>query len=293
MPGRSGILGPTGIEEEMAPDIQGNVMLALGLTLFAGLATGLGGLVIFFVRRSFGLGLSGGAMVYISLIELLPFATEVVRESMGEEAGGWLITGCFFGGMLVSATIDRLVPAAKNPHEAVPVEAIRLIGENQDATHPGRAVDVQAASLARLGPLTALLIGVHNLPEGMATFAASLADASIGLSIAVAVAIHNIPEGMAIAVPIYFATRSRGKAVFHSFASGLAEPLGALLAYLVLLSFLNGAVIGALLAAVSGTMIFISFDELLPAAREYGEGHTAIAGVMLGMAVIAVSLLFL
>jgi ZIP family zinc transporter len=283
----------------MSPDIEGNVMLALGLTLFAGLATGLGSFVVFFVRKpnmsllSFGLGLSGGAMVYISLVELLPFASHLIQNSMSEEAGGWLVTGCFFGGMLVSATIDRLVPEPENPHEAVPLEAIRLISQGESATLPADTPDPREASLARLGPLTALVIGLHNIPEGMATFASSLADASIGLSIALAVAIHNIPEGMAIAVPIYFATQSRRKAVLHPFASGLAEPLGALLAYLVLLSFLNDVVIGAMLAAVSGTMVFISFDELLPAAREYGKGHTAIAGVMVGMAVIAVSLRFL
>jgi len=148
-------------------------------------------------------------------------------------------------------------------------------------------------SLARLGPLTAVVIGLHNFPEGIATFASALADASLGLSVAVAVAIHNIPEGVSVAVPTYFATGSRNKAFLYSFSSGLAEPLGALLAYVALVSFLNDVVVGAMLAAVAGIMVFISFDELLPTAREYGKGHTAITGVVLGMAVMAVSLLVL
>jgi ZIP family zinc transporter len=281
----------------MSPDIEGNVMLALGLTLFAGLATGLGSLVVFLARRPhmsllcFGLGLSSGMMVYVSLVEFLPLASDIMGESLGEKSGAWLAVGCFFGGMLVSAVIDKLVPEPENPHEAVSLEAIQLARESEGATDPGHRADAKAASLARLGPLTALVIGLHNLPEGMATFASALADASLGLSIAVAVAIHNIPEGMAIAIPTFFATRSRKKAVFHSFASGLAEPLGAFLAYLVLMSFLNDAVVAGMLAAVGGIMVFISLDELLPTAREYGKGHTVIGGVALGMAVMAVSLL--
>jgi ZIP family zinc transporter len=281
----------------MGPDIEGNVMLALGLTLFAGLATGLGSLVVFLARKPhmsllcFGLGLSSGMMVYVSLAEFLPLASDIIGESLGEKSGAWLAVGCFFGGMLVAAVIDKLVPEPENPHEAISLEAMRLARESEGVTDPGRGADVKAASLARLGPLTALVIGLHNLPEGMATFASALADASLGLSIAVAVAIHNIPEGMAIAIPTFFATRSRRKAIFHSFASGLAEPLGALLAYLVLMSFLNDMVVAGMLAAVGGIMVFISLDELLPTAREYGKGHTVIGGVVLGMAVMAVSLL--
>jgi ZIP family zinc transporter len=281
----------------MGPEIEGSVTLALGLTLFAGLATGVGSLVVFFSRRphmallSFGLGLSSGVMVYVSLVELLPVASDLFGASLGERAGGWLAIGCFFGGMLVSALIDRLVPEPENPHEAIPLEAMQLVRQDAGMSRSSQEADARAASLARLGPLTALVIGLHNFPEGMATFASALADPSLGLSIALAVAIHNVPEGIAVAVPTFFATRSRRKAVFYSFASGLAEPIGALFAYLVLMSFLDEAVIAAMLAAVGGIMVFISFDELVPTAREYGKGHTAIAGVMLGMALMAVSLL--
>jgi ZIP family zinc transporter len=281
----------------MSPQIEGNVALALGLTLFAGLATGLGSLVVFFSRRpnmallSFGLGLSSGVMVYVSLVELLPVASDLLGETLGETAGGWLATGCFFGGMLVSALIDKLVPEPENPHVAVSLEAMQLVRQNASVIGSSPAAADRAASLARLGPLAALVIGLHNFPEGMATFASSLADPSLGVSIALAVAIHNVPEGVAVAIPTFSATRSRKKAVFYSFASGLAEPIGALFGYLVLMSFLSNAVVAAMLAAVGGIMVFISFDELVPTAREYGKGHTAISGVMLGMALMAVSLL--
>jgi len=282
----------------MSPEIEGNVMLALGLTLFAGLATGLGSLVVFFSRKldmsllSFGLGLSSGVMVYISLVELLPQAAELMAKSFGEQGGGWLATGCFFGGMLICAVIDNLVPEPENPHELTSIEEMRTVQERAAAVGPAQE-NGRAASLARLGPLTALVIGLHNFPEGIATFASALADPSLGVSIAVAVAIHNVPEGVSVAIPTFFATGSRRKAVLHSFASGLAEPIGALLAYLVLMSFLTDAVVAAMLAGVGGIMVFISFDELLPASREYAKGHTAIAGVVVGMAVMAVSLLIL
>jgi ZIP family zinc transporter len=272
-----------------------NAAVALGLTLFAGLATGIGALVIFLSRRpplallSFGLGFSGGVMVYISLVELLPQGMEKIANALGEKPGGWVGLGCFFGGILISAIIDQLVPEPENPHEAVPVADMRrATGLEVPAEE---AVDNPA--LARIGLLSALVIALHNFPEGMATFAASLADLSLGLSVAVAVAIHNIPEGIAVAVPIYFATYSRRKAFTQSFLSGLAEPAGALLVYLVLMPFMNEIVIGGMLAAVGGVMVFISFDELLPTAKEYGKGHTAIIGIILGMAVMAVSLLLL
>jgi len=275
---------------------QHNVAIALGLTLLAGLATGLGSLVVFVARRpnltllSFGLGFSGGVMVYVSLVELLPQATNAIAHSHGPGKGSWIATGCFFGGIAISALIDSLVPEPENPHEVVSLDAMRR-AKAEGETAATTATPVADPALARMGLLSALAIAIHNVPEGMATFAAALADTSLGISIAVAVAIHNIPEGIAVAVPLFFATHNRQKAFMYSFASGLAEPAGGLLVYLVLLPFMSDAVVGGMLATAGGIMVFISFDELLPAAREYGQGHTAITGVILGMAVMAVSLL--
>jgi zinc transporter, ZIP family len=273
--------------------MENNVAIAFGLTLFAGLSTGLGSLVVFFSKKpqttllSFGLGFASGVMVYISLVELLPEGASVIGATLGEGRGAWIANGCFFGGILVSALIDKLVPEPQNPHEAV---SQKDIGRARCGEIEPSESQYQNPTLARLGVMSALAIGIHNLPEGMATFASSLADPSLGLTIAVAVAIHNIPEGIAVAVPVFFATGSRRRAFFHSFATGLAEPLGALLVYLVLMPVIDDVVIGAMLSSVAGIMVFISFDELLPTAREYGKGHTAIVGVILGMAVMALSL---
>jgi len=276
--------------------MEGNIPIALGLTLLAGLCTGIGSVFILIFRKpnlrilSFGLGFSGGVMVFLSLVELLPKAGEQIALELGEAGGHWVAAGCFFGGILLSAIIDKLVPDPENPHEAVSFEDLEravggAVGPQGDSAGKRR--------LARVGLLTTLVIGIHNFPEGMATFVSAMADLSLGFSVAIAVAIHNIPEGIAVAVPVFFATGNRKKAVWQSFATGLAEPLGALVVWLALTPFLGDIVVGAMLAGVAGIMVFISFDELLPTAREYGHGHTEIVGIILGMAVMSLSLLLL
>ena len=192
--------------------------------------------------------------------------------------GTWITVAAFFGGILVIAIIDRLIPAYENPHEAHAIEEMQ------------QAVGRQKR-LMRMGVITALAIGIHNFPEGLATFVGTLADPAIGMAIAVAIAVHNIPEGISVSVPIYFATGSKKKAFWLSFLSGVSEPIGALIGYTILRPIFSETVFGILFASVAGIMVFISLDELLPAAREYGEGHLAIYGLICGMAVMALSLL--
>ncbi|MBM4371630.1 MAG: zinc transporter ZupT [Deltaproteobacteria bacterium] len=260
-----------------------NLLLAFGLTLMAGLSTGIGSAIAFFTRRtntrflSAALGLSAGVMIYVSFMEILPKAMRGLREVYGDSSGTWAALVAFFGGMGFIALIDRFVPERENPHEAHRVEDM-----DQGPRDPRK--------LMRMGLLAATAIAIHNFPEGIATFAAALEDPAIGISIAIAVAIHNIPEGIAVSVPIFFATGDRRKAFVLSFLSGISEPVGALLGFLVLRTFLSAELFGYLFAAVGGIMVFISLDELFPAAREYGEGHLAIYGLMAGMAVMAVSL---
>jgi zinc transporter, ZIP family len=242
-----------------------------------------------------GLGFSSGVMIFISLAELLTQGVEEMSSELGASVGAWAAHGCFFAGIAISALIDKLVPDPTNPHEVVPLEEIEQATQlNEASERPSDPEDSKKrAALARVGMLSALAIAIHNFPEGMATFVASMSDLSLGVSIAIAVAIHNIPEGIAVAVPIYFATKSRAKATLHTFLSGLAEPLGALVVFLLLRPFISPSVVGGMLALVGGIMVFISFDELFPTAREYGKSHDAIIGVIAGMAVMAVSLLLL
>lgn len=256
------------------------VFLAFFLTLLAGLSTGIGSGIAFLCRStnrkflSVSLGFSAGVMIYVSLVEIMGEAREALVRELGTRPGSWATVAAFFGGMLVIAVIDKLIPEEENPHEVKSMEG-----------------DPKAEQLMRMGVFTALAIAIHNFPEGLATFVSALQEPGLAIPIVVAIAIHNIPEGIAVSVPIYQATGSRSKAFRYSFLSGLAEPLGALLGWLVLRPIMNDTVFGVLFAGVAGIMVFISFDELLPAAREYGEHHLSLYGLISGMAVMAVSLL--
>ncbi len=266
-----------------------NVLTALGLTLLAGLSTGIGGAIAFFTRKtntkflSVALGFSVGVMVYISFMEILADAQQTLIGELGKRPGMIVSLLAFFGGMLAIALIDKLVPDFENPHETRRVEDIR--GEEPPEWM------MKKNSLLRVGLFTALAVGIHNFPEGFATFMATVKDPNIGLGIAIAVAIHNIPEGIAVSMPVYYASESRPKAFLYSFLSGLSEPVGAVIGYLILSSFLTDTMFGIVFAAVAGIMVYISFDQLLPTAREYGEHHLSIYGLVSGMAVMAISLL--
>lgn len=269
-----------------------NILLAILLTTFAGLSTGIGSAIAFVAKRTntklltLSLGFSAGVMIYISFVEILQEAKDVFITQLGDFQGNLYTIVSFFGGMLFIALIDKFIPTFENPHEIRSIEAM----DNQTEA-------ARFKKLYRMGLLTALAVAVHNFPEGIATFMSVINDPTLGVAIAIAIAIHNIPEGIAISVPIYYATGSRRKAFFYSFLSGVSEPVGAILAYLVLMPFMHGAnaeiIFGTIMAGVAGIMVFISLDELLPSAKEYGEHHIAVWGLTGGMVVMAVSLLFL
>jgi ZIP family zinc transporter len=271
-------------ENSMNPGTN-EILIAFALTLFAGLSTGIGSAIAFFAKRtntaflSISLGFSAGVMIYVSFLEIIPKSKLAFLEVTDPVSAAWITTAAFFGGILIIAVIDKFIPSAENPHEIKMVE---------DMTTEGAAKNQK---LMRMGLFTALAIAIHNFPEGLATFTAALTDVNLGIAIAVAIAIHNIPEGIAVSVPIFYATGSRKKAFWHSFLSGLAEPVGALVGFLILMPFLSPMLFGILFAAVAGIMVFISLDELLPAAREYGKHHYSIYGLLAGMAVMAISLL--
>ena len=261
------------------------LFVPLMLTLGAGLATGIGSTIALFAHRtnkrllSFSLGLSGGVMIYVSFVELFQQANTTLSAEWGAHTGVIVTVASFFAGILLIGVIDRLVPSVENPHEAHMIEELEKKPKN--------------AKLMRMGLMTALAIGIHNFPEGIATFATAVENPTLGIAIAVAIAIHNIPEGISVSVPVFYATGNRKKAFWFSFLSGLAEPVGALLAYFILMPFMSPVMMGCILAGVAGIMVFISIDELLPAAREYGEAHISIYGVMSGMAIMALSLILL
>lgn len=267
----------------MNPD---NVLLAFGLTLFAGLSTGIGSGIAFFAKRtnakffSIALGFSAGVMIYISLVDIFDKARVSLIGVYGKVSGSWVTVAAFFGGIFLIAIIDRFVPAGENPHEIRKIEEM----DCEDNAFCEK-------KLLRTGIFVAMAIAIHNFPEGLATFAAAVKDPKLGVVIAIAIAIHNIPEGIAVSVPVYAATGNKKKAFWLSFLSGLSEPAGAIIGYIFLRAFFSDALFGVLFAAVAGIMVFISLDELLPASRAYGKAHLSIYGVIGGMALMAVSLL--
>lgn len=258
-------------------------VIALGLTAAAGLSTLIGGALVLFPRRNnprllaFGLAFAAGAMVYVSLAEILPKATASFIDGWGAGNGQALGPASFIAGLLLILALDHLVP---NPHEGL------------DTTR-GSAVPLRPSWLRRMGLLSALAITAHNLPEGMATFFASLDSPSLGAPLALAIAIHNIPEGIAVAIPVLVATGSRRAALLASLVSGLAEPIGALLGYAVLGPELSPTSSGTVFGLIAGIMVYLALDELLPAAKRHAHGHETVYGLVGGMAVMALSLVLL
>jgi ZIP family zinc transporter len=265
-------------------------LAALLLTAFAGLSTGIGSTIAYFIKKpkmiylSFALGFSGGVMIYVSFVELFPQGIVALGEPLGI-----LI---FFLGMAFIALIDFFLPEIENPHH--PVDEGCVAEEcADDKPSPTGLKGKAKAELMKMGTLTAVAIGIHNFPEGLATFGAALADIKLGAVIAIAIAIHNIPEGISVSLPIYYATGSKKRAFTISFLSGVAEPVGALIGYAILLPFLSDQLIGGLLIFIAGVMVYISLDEILPTAHHYGHGHLVISGVILGMIVMGISLILL
>ena len=263
-----------------------NLVLAFVLTSIAGLTTGLGGAIILFVKQlnikflSAALGLSAGVMIFISFVEIFTEANHSLALLHGDQLGYVYTLIAFFAGMLLIAIIDALIPLSNNPHE-LHYAASDLTSMPQDPH-----------GLMRIGLVSGIAIAIHNFPEGVATFVSAAKDIEPGIGIAVAVAIHNIPEGIAIAVPIFYASGNKQKAVGYATLSGLAEPLGGVLGFFLLTFLLGDGVLGIILAAVAGIMVYISFDQLLPTAEKYGHHHLAMIGVVSGMLVMGITLIF-
>ncbi len=288
-----------------------SVQIALAISFFAGLATVLGSLMVIFARETntrllaFGLAFSAGAMVYVSLVEIFVKATISFEKAAGPKIGYAWATGFFFVGVALLVLLDRLVP---NPHPGMAEDDVRHRAHDIAVAGPlsppapsiasGTEVGVDTAAsitadrrlVARVGLLAALAITAHNLPEGLATFFATLDNPVVGAPLALAIAIHNIPEGVSIAIPVYYATGSKMKAVLATIGSGLAEPFGAIVGYMLLANYLTDFVFGAVFGVIAGAMVFLAMDELLPAARNYAKGHETVYGMVVGMAAMALSL---
>lgn len=267
----------------------GDVFTAFMLTMIAGLSTGIGSIIAFVAKKTnkaflaVSLGLSAGVMLYVSFVELMNGAILGLSVLYGTKLGMLYAVLSFFSGILAIGIIDKLVPNLENPHE---IRSVEDIGNNTELEQQAKQ-----SKLLRVGLFTAMVLAIHNFPEGMVTFLSALKDTTIAIPIAAAIAIHNIPEGISVSIPIYYATGNKKKAFWLSFLSGLAEPLGALIGYFILAPFINETILFCTFAGIAGVMVFISLDELLPAAETHGQHHHAIYGLIAGMAIMAVSLI--
>jgi len=256
-----------------------DVLFAFSLTLIAGLATGVGGLVVLFSKvankkfLSICLSFSAGVMLYIAFAEILLEAIESL-EDYYNEIGYLIATIAFFAGILIMAAVDKFVPHGDEFAQSV---------KDDDE------------ELKRTGIMSAIAIAIHNLPEGIVTFMAAVHDPAMGIAIAIAIVIHNIPEALAMASPIYYSTGSKAKAFLISLGAGLVQPVGALVAWFLLQNIFGGieAIFGVAFAIVAGIMVFVAIHQLLPAAQKFGKHHLVMKWLFAGMAVMAVSLVAL
>ncbi len=267
--------------------MESNITNAFLLTFAAGFCTTIGGFIAFIMKKqnikvlSLGLGFSAGVMIWISLTELFSEAQSSLASNYGHTAGGLAAILAFFAGIVITAMLDKFLP------EDIGHQMFNLPAEKD------YECNLRKQKLGRIGIFTAIAIAIHNFPEGIATFASGVSDIKLGMAIAMAIAIHNIPEGISVSLPVYHVTCSKRKAILCAFLSGMAEPLGAFLGMFLLSFILNPVTLAYLLAGVAGIMVYIAFDELLPTAREYGNGHLEILGLCAGMFVMAVSLTLL
>ena len=270
-------------------------LIALILSTLAGLSTVLGGFVTFFIKEnslkflSFGLGLSAGVMLFISLVDLYPESCEMIKNQMGENF--LFLSVIFFAiGILLAVLIDYFIPdhlqgqmfskqlGANEKHE-----------DSTDCKEDENAI-ISIGKIKKAGILTAIVVAIHNLPEGLATFFLTSENVMLGIGIVIAIAIHNIPEGMAISIPVYQATHSKRKAFLYSFLSGMAEPVGGVVGFIIIKTLFPTMCIGILFSLVAGIMTYISLDTLLPLSKDYDTGHYSISGVVLGLLIMGFTL---
>lgn len=258
-----------------------NYGIALLITFLAGLATAIGSIFAFVFKKdnlkalSVGLGFSAGVMIFLSFTDIIPAASNLLKYEFPNKHE-WIVYCGFIIGILTAVLIDYFVPDHIDEKELMHPDVVSIDKRMQ-----------------RAGLLTAVAIFIHNFPEGMATFLTASHNLTLGISVGLAIAIHNIPEGIAVALPIYHSTGKKRYATLYAALSGISEPIGAIIGMFLIHFFMPQIMVGLAMAAVAGIMIYISFDTLLPLAKEYGNWHLSMVGIISGMLFIWVSLLLL
>lgn len=253
-------------------------LFAFMISLLAGLSTVIGSFIVFFSELkskkllTFALSFSAGIMISLSFTDLYPFAQGILVAKKGSFIG--IISSLLFLvlGFIISMLIDYLVSTG---------------------IHLNTKKSSYEKSLYKVGLITMVALILHNFPEGIATFMSGYHDTTLGIYVAIAISLHNIPEGIAIAMPIYYSTSSKLKAIKYTFFSGMAEPFGAIIAFLFLRPFIGNITLAVIFALVSGIMLYIAFQELIPEARAYKHTRIYIFSLLLGICIIPLSHIFI
>ena len=229
------------------------------LCLIAGLSTLLGSLFIFIKGNKqniikCALAFASGVMLSVSIFDLIPESLTMF-QSTTKNSIFFNITIFITIGLIIPLFVDKVLPNKLD----------------------------QNSKLYKLGIFTMIAIIIHNIPEGIATYISSETNLKLGIKVTIAIAMHNIPEGISIAMPVYYATKNKKKAIGLTFISGMSEPLGAFLAFLFLKPIINNTIMGALFAIIAGIMTYISIIELLPTALQYKEKKKTIISFLIGI----------
>jgi len=203
-------------------------------------------------RISLVIGFSAGIMLVVSFLELLPESAAAVGVTLT------LLSTVL--GVLLVGSLDFILPHI----------------------HLTYNVGGEEEKLLRSALLITFGLILHDFPEGFAMANSYLVNPHLGLLITVAIAVHNIPEEFAMSIPL-INLRSRRFIYTVAFLSGLSEPAGAILG-LAASSYLN-VVNPFFLSFSAGAMIFVSFHELIPMSKRYGEYSIFIVGFLLSLLV--------
>lgn len=245
-----------------------NVLIPLIISSVAGLSTVIGGLIVYLkINRveefiTFSLSFSLSVMISISIIELIPESTFQLIRHFGMLKGSILSIIIFLIGVFSVNLINNKI--------------------NSNKKYPTNR-------LYRVGVLSMIALAIHNFPEGIATFMSSYKDISLGINLGLAIMMHNIPEGISISVPIYYSTGSKRRGVEYSLLSGLAEPLGAVLTYILFKDYINDISLSIVLILVAGIMITLSINELLPESIKYNKNKYIIYGLVVGVVLVIIN----
>lgn len=249
-----------------------NFIYAFIVSSMAGLSTLIGFLFIFLKPKninkfiSVSLSFSAIVMILISIFDLIP-------ESFFNLLFEYKILGLMFS--IVSFIVGIILIKLSN----------KLLDNLKE----------KGSSLYKLGIISAIVLMMHNIPEGIITFLTTGNDLGLGIKVAIAITLHNIPEGICIAVPIYYSTKSVWKAFKTTLISGLSEPFGAILAYMFLYKYITTEILNIIFIFVAGIMVTLAIDEIFKESIKYSEKNNKyiFIGIIVGIIFFVLSMIFI